>query len=90
MTKHPMTTQDEYDFYADPANQEPQGPAHRRRANLSELVPVRFDKDTIDKVKELAAADDRSSRAGSDVPSNTSSTTPTAAAPDDAGELRTS
>ncbi len=60
MTKHPMTTQDEYDFYADPANQEPRGPARRRRANLSELVPVRFDKDTIDKVKELAAADDRS------------------------------
>ncbi len=60
MTKRPMTTQDEYDFYADPANQEPQGPARRRRANLSELVPVRFDKDTIDKVKELAAADDRS------------------------------
>jgi len=60
MTKPPMTAQEEYDFYADPANQEPQGPARRRRANLSELVPVRFDKDTIDKVKELAAADDRS------------------------------
>ena len=60
MTKHPTTAQDEYGFYADPANQEPQGTARRRRANLSELVPVRFDKDTFDKVKELAAADDRS------------------------------
>lgn len=60
MSKHPTIAQDEYDFYADPANQEPQGPARRRRANLSELVPVRFDKDTFDKVKELAAADDRS------------------------------
>lgn len=60
MTKRPMPPQDEYEFYADPANQEPQGPVRHRRANLSELVPIRFDKNTIDKVKELAAADDRS------------------------------
>ncbi|MBE5507596.1 hypothetical protein E3G54_004931, partial [Mycobacteroides abscessus] len=35
-----MTPDQEYEFYARPENQEPQGPAVRRRARLSDPVPV--------------------------------------------------
>ena len=54
-----MTRQEEYDFYADPENQEPQGPA-RRRARLTEMVPVRFPAETLEEVRRRADADDRS------------------------------
>jgi len=37
-----MTREDEYEFYARPENQEPQGPARRRASRLTEMVPVRF------------------------------------------------
>lgn len=47
-------------FYADPANQEPQGPPVRRRAKLTEPVPVRFPVDLLKEVRSRAAADDRS------------------------------
>jgi hypothetical protein len=41
MTKKQMTREEEYEFYAKPENQEPQGPARRRkRPNLTEMVPV--------------------------------------------------
>ncbi len=59
MTK-PMTPDEEHDFYADPANQTPKGPAVRRRARLGDPVPVRFPSDLLEKVREAAAADDRS------------------------------
>lgn len=61
MTKKKMTREEEYEFYAQPENQEPQGPARRRkRSNLTEIVPVRFPPETLDEVRRLAAADDRS------------------------------
>lgn len=60
MTTKKMTRQQEHDFYADPANQTSQGPPRRRRPKLSELVPVRFSPDTVDRVRRHAAADDRS------------------------------
>lgn len=56
-----MTPQEEYEFYAEPQNQEPVGPARRRkRANLTEVVPVRFQPETLKEVRRLAEADDRS------------------------------
>jgi hypothetical protein len=43
MTDTPMTPDQEYDFYAQPENQEPQGQARRRQASrLGPPVPVRF------------------------------------------------
>ena len=60
MTKPKMTRQQEHDFYADDANQMPQGPARRRRARLSEMVPVRFSPDVMDEVRRRADQDDRS------------------------------
>lgn len=60
MTKKKMTRDEEHDFYSRPDNQEPQGPARRRRSKLSEMVPVRFPPDTLEEVRRLAGADDRS------------------------------
>lgn len=58
-TPKKMTRQQEHDFYADPENQEPQGPARRRRP-LTKVVPVRFPEDTLDALRARAEADDRS------------------------------
>lgn len=55
-----MTPEQENDFYADPDNQVPQGPPVRRRARLSEPVPVRFPESLLREVRDRAAADDRS------------------------------
>jgi predicted HicB family RNase H-like nuclease len=60
MTNKKMTRQEEHDFYADPENQTPQGPARRRSSKLTELVPVRFPPDTLAKIRDAADADDRS------------------------------
>ncbi len=54
---HPMTPNDEYEFYAHPDNQQPQGPARRR---LTATVPVRFPADLLQQVRTAAAAEDRS------------------------------
>lgn len=59
MTKK-MTKEQEHESYADPTNQVPQGLARRRRPRLTELVPVRFPPETLEKVKSAADADDRS------------------------------
>lgn len=57
----PMTPDEEYEFYAQPDNQEPQGPARRRRpARLTTLVPVRFPPEMLEEVRRRAEADDRS------------------------------
>ena len=58
MTKKKMTPEEEYEFYATPENQEPQGPARRRlkRSNLTEMVPVRFPPETLEEVRRLAEA----------------------------------
>lgn len=55
-----MTPEQEYEFYAEPRNQEPQGPARRRKSPLSTPVPVRFPADLLEDVKRAAEADDRS------------------------------
>jgi len=55
-----MTPDEEYAFYADPRNQEPQGKPRRRRPRLTDPVPVRFAPDVLDEVKRRAEADDRS------------------------------
>jgi hypothetical protein len=60
MNTKKMTRQEDYDFYADPDNQTPQGPPRRRQARLTELVPVRFPAETLERVRHLAEADDRS------------------------------
>ena len=62
MTANPkkMTREEEHAFYAQAENQEPQGPARRRRARLTEIVPVRFPEDTLEAVRARAEADDRS------------------------------
>ena len=56
-----MTPEEEYAFYAEPDNQEPQGPARRRSAGrLSAPVPVRFTPELLERVRQAADADDRS------------------------------
>jgi hypothetical protein len=55
-----MTRQEERAFYADPANQVPQGPARRWKSNLSEPVSVRFQPGTLAKIRDAAEADERS------------------------------
>jgi predicted HicB family RNase H-like nuclease len=55
-----MSRQEEFEFYARPENQVPQGPARRRRARMSEMVPVRFPPDLLDEVRRRADQDDRS------------------------------
>jgi len=58
--KKKMTRKQEYDFYAKAENQAPKGSARRRKQNLTELVPVRFEADVLDEVRRRADADDRS------------------------------
>lgn len=61
MSDTPMTPEQGYDFYAQPENQQPQGPPHRRRSSrLSVMVPVRFPPELLDEVRRRADADDRS------------------------------
>ena len=60
MTAKKMTPDEEYEFYARPENQEPQGSARRRRSKLTELVPVRFPPETLAEVRRRAGEDDRS------------------------------
>ena len=55
-----MDRKQEYEFYKRPENQEPQGPGRRRKARLTEMVPVRFQEGTLEEVRRLAAADERS------------------------------
>lgn len=55
-----MTSDEELEFYAEAENQEPQGPARRRRPRLTAIVPVRFPEDTLDAVRARADADGRS------------------------------
>jgi predicted HicB family RNase H-like nuclease len=61
MTNTPMTPDQEYDFYAQPESQEPQGPARRRHApRLGAPVPVRFPPELLEQARRAADADDRS------------------------------
>lgn len=58
--KKRMTPDEEYEFYAQSENQEPQGAPRRRRSKLTELVPVRFPPETLAEVRRRAGEDDRS------------------------------
>ena len=52
-----MTPDEEFEFYARPENQQPQGPGRRR---LTATVPVRFPAELLGRVRAAAAAEDRS------------------------------
>ncbi len=56
-TSH-LTPEQEHALYADPVNQEPQGPGVRRRSKLSAPLPVRFPKDVLQQLRDRAADDD--------------------------------
>jgi predicted HicB family RNase H-like nuclease len=57
----PMTPDEEYEFYARPENQEPQGPPRRRPASrLTSMVPVRFPPEMVEEIRRRAEAEDRS------------------------------
>lgn len=58
--KKKMTRTQEYEFYSDDENQEPQGAGRRRKAKLTEMVPVRLSEETIEDIRKRADADDRS------------------------------
>jgi predicted HicB family RNase H-like nuclease len=61
MTPEPMTSEQEHEYYSDPANQVPQGPPVRRTGRrLGEPVPVRFPQELLEQIRQRAAADDRS------------------------------
>jgi predicted HicB family RNase H-like nuclease len=61
MIDSPMTPDQEYEFYAQPENQEPLGPARRRQApRLGPPVPVRFPPELLKQARRAADADDRS------------------------------
>lgn len=60
MTTKKMTPDQEHEFYSRDENQEPQGPPRRRRARLTEMVPVRFAPETLADVRRRAGEDDRS------------------------------
>jgi predicted HicB family RNase H-like nuclease len=60
MMSEQMTPDEEYEFYAQPENQEPQGPPRRRRSRLSAPIPVRFPPELLEQVRRAADADDRS------------------------------
>ncbi|USQ75841.1 YlcI/YnfO family protein [Ornithinimicrobium cryptoxanthini] len=60
MTTEPRTPDQEYDFYAQPTNQEPQGPPRRRSKRLTTPIAVRFPPELLAEVKRRADADDRS------------------------------
>lgn len=56
---NPLTSDEEYEFYAQPENQAPQGPP-RRRSRLTAMIPVRFPPELLEEIRRRADADDRS------------------------------
>ena len=60
MTENRMSPEQEYEFYAQPDNQQPAGPARRRRRTLSDPVPVRLPADVLEQARRAAEEDDRS------------------------------
>ena len=54
------TPEQEYAQYAHPENQVPQGPPVRRRARMSDPIPVRLPPELLERVRKAAEDDDRS------------------------------
>jgi len=54
------TPEQEYEHYAHPENQVPQGPPVRRRARMSDPIPVRLPPELLERVRKAAEDDDRS------------------------------
>ena len=55
-----MDRKQQYEFYAKPENQEPQGPGMKRKARYTAMVPVRLEQATIEEIRHRAGQDDRS------------------------------
>lgn len=72
-TPQSMTPEQEYEFYADPRNQEPQGPPRRRKPPLSTPVPVRFRLTCSSRSSRPQKLMTARSRLGSAAPSSTNS-----------------
>jgi predicted HicB family RNase H-like nuclease len=60
MTAKKMTREEEFEFYAQPESQEPQGSPRRRRSKLAELVPVRFPPEMLKEIRQRAGEANRS------------------------------
>ena len=68
MTTEPMTPDEEYEFYAQPANQDPQGQPRRRAKRLTAPIPVRFPPELLAEVKRRQMPMTAGSPRGSDAP----------------------
>jgi hypothetical protein len=55
-----MDREEEHAYYAKPENRQAQGPARRRKTQLSEIVPVRLSSSTLGRVKAAAESSDQS------------------------------
>lgn len=55
-----MNRKEEYEFYAQPENQVPQGSGRRRKTAMTAMVPVRLPEETLATIRELAEQQDRS------------------------------
>lgn len=55
-----MNREEEYEFYAQPENQTPQGPGRRRKAAMTAMVPLRLPEEMLRIVREMAKKQDRS------------------------------
>ncbi|WP_423916858.1 Arc family DNA-binding protein [Candidatus Poriferisodalis sp.] len=60
MNAEPMTPAEEFEFYSQPENLRPQGPARRRTPKLSDPIAVRFPPSVLEQIRVAAAAEDRS------------------------------
>ena len=76
MTDTTMTPDEEHDFYAQPENQEPQGPPRRRSARLTAPIPVRFPLRSSRRSGDEPARTTAQSRHGSAARSSTNCSAP--------------
>ncbi|MEB3067718.1 ribbon-helix-helix domain-containing protein [[Mycobacterium] vasticus] len=60
MTNTDMTPDQEYEYYARPENQQPQGAPIRRPGRMSDPIPVRLPPELLERVRKAADDDDRS------------------------------